>query len=51
MTTQDRTKLLTKFAIVSIKSSIKAITRIVHLNLEKLVNNVVSDHRIFSHTR
>ena len=41
MTTEGRTKLLTKFAIVSIKSSIKAITRIVHLKLGKLVNNVV----------
>ena len=37
ISTDPGTKILTKFAIVSMKSSIRAITRIVHLKLKKTV--------------
>jgi len=35
-------KIFTKLAIVSMKSSIRAITRIIHLELKKLVSHVHS---------
>lgn len=43
-------KTPTKFAIVSIKSSISAITRIVHLNLEKSMREINRKHVVGAHT-
>lgn len=49
MPSETGIKIFTKFAIVSTKSSIRATTRIVHLNLEKPVSHRDRTHDTFTH--
>ena len=49
MPSETGINFFTKFAIVSTKSSINAMTRIVQLNLEKLVNHGHYTHDTFTY--